>query len=109
MHESALLQTRLSAMAENLIGSEILRISAEINAKRKSGAEIYNLTIGDFDPAIFPIPDKFSELIGKAYQSGHTNYPPANGIPELREAIASIHKRLQKLDYSPDEILVAGG
>ena len=38
----------VSRMAESLIGSEIIKLAAEVNAKIKNGEKIYNLTIGDF-------------------------------------------------------------
>ena len=44
---------RVSQMAENLIGSEIIKLAGEINEKIKNGEKIYNLTIGDFNPKIF--------------------------------------------------------
>ena len=47
---------RVSEMAENLIGSEIIKLAGEIQEKIKNGERIFNYTIGDFDPEIFPIP-----------------------------------------------------
>ena len=44
----------ISDMAENLTGSEILKIAAEIGEKIKAGEKVVNLTIGDFNPNIFP-------------------------------------------------------
>jgi hypothetical protein len=46
----------VSDMADTLIGSEIIKQANEINEKIRNGANIFNLTIGDFDPAVFPIP-----------------------------------------------------
>lgn len=100
---------KISNLAENLIGSEILKISGEINKKISNGENIYNLTIGDFDPKEFPIPSKYTYEIIKAYTEGLTNYPSSEGLPSLRQAISNHLKRLGNLDYSPDEILVAGG
>ena len=99
----------VSRMAENLQGSEIIKLAAEINEKIKKGERIYNFTIGDFDPAIFPIPTALRDEIIQAYIQNHTNYPAANGIAALREAIASYTRALQGLDYSPEDFLVAGG
>ncbi|MEO9051281.1 MAG: hypothetical protein ABI280_05770, partial [Ginsengibacter sp.] len=48
----------LSHLAETLIGSEIVKLGADIKAKIKGGEKIYNFTIGDFDSSIFPIPKK---------------------------------------------------
>lgn len=98
-----------SHMAETLIPSEIIKLASEVNHKIQQGEEIFNLTIGDFNPAIFPIPKELEAAIIKAYQCGHTNYPAANGMAELRKILSTvIHKKLG-LDYSSDEILVSGG
>lgn len=99
----------LSQLAETLVGSEIIKLASEVNAKIKEGKKIYNFTIGDFDPAIFPIPERFRELIIEAYQSGFTNYPAAEGIPELRSAVSGFISRYQGLTYSPAEILISSG
>ena len=44
-----------------------------------------------------------------AYREGHTNYPMANGMPDLRKAVCHFLKVKQQLDFSPDEILISGG
>ena len=38
---------KVSTLAENIVGSEIIKIGAEIQEKIKSGDRIHNLTIGD--------------------------------------------------------------
>ena len=100
---------QVSEMAEHLIGSEIIRIGGEINARIAQGEKIFNLTIGDFDPKIFPLPEKYRDMIRDAYLEGHSNYPPANGTADLRKAITAYIHRKQKLSFTVDEILVAGG
>ena len=40
----------VSRMASKLIGSEIIKLAAEINEKIKNGETVFNLTIGDFNP-----------------------------------------------------------
>lgn len=102
-------ELKVSQMAESLIGSEIIKLAGEINELIAKGEKIFNFTIGDFDPKIFPIPEKFTEEIIKAYQEGYTNYPPANGIAELRKAISSFLQDYQGVQYKPEEILVTGG
>lgn len=99
----------VSHKAEHLIGSEIIRLAGEVNQKIKEGHTIYNLTIGDFDPQLFPIPNALKEAIIAAYNQHQTNYPPADGMLELRKAIAKFIKEKQGLDYAADEYLVAGG
>src|SRR5436853_3889414 len=100
---------KVSQMAETLIASEIIKLAGEINEKIKNGAQIYNLTIGDFDPHVFSIPIELEEEITNAYRQKETNYPPANGIAELRQAVSKFIKEKEGLSYSANEILIAAG
>src|ERR1700748_3163361 len=97
----------LSQLAETLIGSEIVKLGGEIRDKIRQGERIYNFTVGDFDPSIFPIPALLEEEIINAYRNHFTNYPAAEGNLDLREAISVFMKEMQQLEYSSDEILVA--
>ncbi len=100
---------QVSEMAENLIGSEIIKLAAEIQDKIRNGERIFNYTIGDFDPKIFPIPEELNEEIINAYKEHQTNYPAANGMPELRKVVSEFLKEREGLSYSADEILISGG
>jgi aspartate aminotransferase len=100
---------KVSEMAEHLIGSEIIKLAAEIQEKIKNGERIFNYTIGDFDPKIFPIPAELNEEIRNAYDAHQTNYPAANGIAELRKAVSVFLKVREGLDYTSDEILISAG
>ncbi len=100
---------KLSHLSETLIGSEIVKLGNAISERIRNGEKIYNFTIGDFDPSIFPIPKRLEEEIIKAYQEHYTNYPPADGIPELRKAVGEFLKDGQSLDYATNEILIAAG
>jgi aspartate aminotransferase len=100
---------KLSHLAETLIGSEIVKLGNAISERVRNGEKIYNFTIGDFDPSIFPIPKELEEGIVEAYKSHYTNYPPADGIPELRNAVSSFLKQWEGIDYSNNEILIAAG
>jgi len=102
-------QIKVSAMAENLIGSEIIKLAGEVNERVKRGEKIYNLTIGDFDPKLFPIPQELEEEIINAYRNNETNYPAANGIETLRKAAQHFVSRHNGLNYEADEFLIAGG
>ena len=99
----------LSELAETLIGSEIVKLGGEIREKIRRGEKIYNFTVGDFDPAIFPIPQALEDAIVDAYRGHFTNYPAAEGNLDLRESISTFLKDREELSYSTDEILVASG
>jgi len=101
---------QVSNKAAHLIGSEIIKLAGEINALKAQGKDILNLTIGDFDPAVFPLPQALSEGIQAAYRAGETIYPPADGIAPLRAAIAQWYADALQLPCNPNtEVLVAGG
>jgi aspartate aminotransferase len=78
----------LSQLAQTLIGSEIVKLGADIKEKMRQGNKIYNFTIGDFDSAVFPIPAGLEKEIIHAYQQKFTTYPPADGILPLRDAVS---------------------
>ncbi len=101
--------TKLSHLAENLVGSEIVKLGNEISARIKGGEKIYNYTIGDFNPEIFPIPELMENMIIESYKEKHTNYPAAQGVLELREAVSHFAKKWNNLDYSASDILIASG
>ncbi len=100
---------KLSQLAETLIGSEIVKLGNAIAERIRNGETIYNYTIGDFDSSIFPIPKELEDLIVEEYRKGSTSYPPADGVLDLRKAIAAFLKEWEGLDYGVDEIQVAAG
>jgi aspartate aminotransferase len=100
---------KLSHLSETLIGSEIVKLGGEIRERIRKGETIYNFTVGDFDPAIFPIPAEMESAIIEAYRQHFTNYPAAEGNLDLRQSIATFIQQHQGLSYGVDEILVACG
>ncbi len=100
---------KLSYLSETLIGSEIVKLGGEIREKIRQGETIYNFTVGDFDPSVFPIPKELEEEIVMAYRQHFTNYPAAEGNLDLREAISNFLKEREQLQYSLSEILVSCG
>jgi aspartate aminotransferase len=100
---------KVSALASSLIGSEIIKIGNEVNEMKRKGAQIANLTIGDFDSNIYPIPSELKDGIVAAYHDNQTNYPPADGILPLRETVSAMLKERFDLDYGTSEILISGG
>lgn len=110
MEQSTLQQNLpVSDLAEELVGSEIIKIAGEINAKIAQGEQITNLTIGDFNPAIYPLPQALLSEIVEAYKAGHTNYPQANGMETLRASVSTYIESRQGLSYDKDDILISGG
>jgi aspartate aminotransferase len=102
-------QSILSELAGSLSGSEIVKLGNRISERIRQGETIYNYTIGDFDPRIFPIPAALETAIIAAYESKYTSYPAAEGIRDLREAVSRFIKEWEGLDYNISEIQIASG
>lgn len=100
---------KLSHLSATLIGSEIVKLGGEIREKIRQGERIFNFTVGDFDPAVFPIPKALEDEIVEAYRQHFTNYPIAEGNLDLRESVAEFIRERQGLSYSPAEYLIAAG
>ncbi|HEU4632672.1 MAG TPA: aminotransferase class I/II-fold pyridoxal phosphate-dependent enzyme [Flavisolibacter sp.] len=87
----------------------MVKLGGEIRERIRKGERIYNFTVGDFDPQIFPIPKELEDEIVEAYRKRFTNYPPGEGSLELRQAVSDFSKHYQGLEYNTDEILIASG
>ncbi len=101
--------SQLSLLAESLIGSEIVKLGNEISNRIQKGEKIFNYTIGDFNPEVFPIPERLRDEIILAYQDNFTNYPPGDGLRELRLAVLEFVKEWAGLDYQLENTLIASG
>ena len=100
---------RVSGISGGLVGSEILKIAADVRALVAGGRDICNLTVGDFSPSEFRIPEVLEQGIVDALRRGETNYPPSDGTLPLREAIRSLYRR--ELGFTPElaSVIVTGG
>lgn len=103
------ISARFSLLAEGLVGSPILKIAAEVRALVSQGAKICNLTVGDFKPSEFRVPQLLSRELAAAVLRGETNYPPSNGMPGLRKAIIEFCDRRLGLKAENDAVLITAG
>ena len=101
--------SRLSALASGMAGSAILKVVADIMARKAAGQSMCDLTMGDFDPRQFPIPAALAAGIETALRNGQTNYPPGAGVPALREAIRAYTRAGLGVDYAVESVLVTSG
>jgi aspartate aminotransferase len=90
-----------------VLGTETaFEVLARANALAAQGRSIINLGIGQPD---FPTPEHIVEAGRKALADGHHGYTPANGIPQLRAAVAADLYRRHRVEVSPDRVLVVPG
>ncbi|MDR2934332.1 MAG: pyridoxal phosphate-dependent aminotransferase [Candidatus Adiutrix sp.] len=91
----------------NLIApSPTLSLDAKTKALKTSGADIVNFGIGEPD---FDTPGHIREAAIKAIRDGFTRYTPADGLLELKEAVARKFKLDNGLDYKPGQIVISNG
>lgn len=91
----------------NHLGTETaFEVLARANQLASEGRDIINLGIGQPD---FRTPDHIVEAAAKALRDGHHGYTPANGIPELRNAVAAdLHAR-HGAKVDPANVLIVPG
>jgi aspartate aminotransferase len=103
------LDAALSESVKGLHESGILKITRQVRAMLARGETVVNLTVGDFDPRYFPIPQRLSQALQDAVARGETNYPNPEGLPGLRQAISDYVARTAGVRYPLDAIVVCSG
>ena len=99
---------KLSKVGNNIVGSEIIKISQHIKQVQKT-KQVLNLTMGDFDPKVNPIPVGLRDYITDAYFNDLTNYPLSAGELPLRQSICNYFYHRRGINYDESEILVGCG
>ncbi len=99
----------LSSTARSLKGSEILRIAADVRALAATGQPVCNLTVGDFDPRFFPVPEGLRDGVQRALEAGETNYPPSDGLLSLRSAVVEYIAREHGVRYPLEAVMITSG
>ena len=99
---------KLSKVGNNIVGSEIIKISQHIKQVQKT-KQVLNLTMGDFDPKVNPIPVGLRDYITDAYFNDLTNYPLSAGELPLRQSICNYFYHRRDINYDESEILVGCG
>ena len=89
------------------LGTEsAFEVLARANALAAEGRDIINLGIGQPD---FKTPDHIVDAAQKALRDGHHGYTPANGIPELREAVAADIATHRGVEVDPGCVMIVPG
>ncbi|MFC3478766.1 pyridoxal phosphate-dependent aminotransferase [Halobacterium litoreum] len=85
--------------------SATLAVSNLASELEADGVDVVDLSVGEPD---FDTPENIKQAGKDAMDAGHTGYAPSNGVPELREAIAS-KLRDDGLDYDAGNVIVTPG
>ncbi|MCX9084836.1 MAG: aminotransferase class I/II-fold pyridoxal phosphate-dependent enzyme [Candidatus Methanoperedens sp.] len=84
--------------------SATLAINDRCKGLQCDGKKIYNFGLGQ---SPFPVPTPVVNAL-KLY-AHEKDYLPSKGLPALREAVAGFHKEKDKVDVSPEGVLVGPG
>ena len=95
-------------MAEGLIGSEILRIAAEIRALKAQGQTCCTSPSATSPPRSSASRAARRAASRAALARGETNYPPSNGVVELREAVRALLRARARARLSARGVLDRG-
>ena len=97
---------KISKHIDNLGTESAFEVLARAQELSRQGKHIINLGIGQPD---FQTPSNIVEAGIKALKDGHHGYTPANGIPELREAVTFDLKKRYRVVVEPNNIVVVPG
>jgi aspartate aminotransferase len=96
----------ISKMAAAVQPSATLAAGAKARQLKAEGIKVFDFSLGEPD---FPTPEHICKAATRAMLDGHTHYTPANGIAELRAAIARLYQRTYGLQLTADQVIVSNG
>ena len=96
----------LSNRVQTLAESQTIAMARKSRDLAAQGVNIISLTLGEPD---FNTPDIIKQAAKKAIDDNFSFYTHVSGYVELRQAICGKFLRDNKLEYTPDEIVVSTG
>lgn len=105
-NDEVVVSSGLSRRAQRTEPFRVMEILAEARRLQANGRDIIHLEVGEPD---FPTPDLVVEAASRAMQDGVTRYTAAEGLAELRAAIAADYQRLYGLHIDAERIIVTAG
>jgi aspartate aminotransferase len=99
-------QLFLSDAVNRVAPSATIAVTTKAAELKRAGENVIGLGAGEPD---FDTPDHIKQAAIDAIAAGKTKYTPADGLPELKEAICAKFQRDNDLTYSPSQVHVAPG
>ncbi|HEV3237666.1 MAG TPA: pyridoxal phosphate-dependent aminotransferase [Gemmataceae bacterium] len=96
----------ISKMAAAVQPSATLAAGAKAKQMKAEGINVFDFSLGEPD---FNTPAHICQAATKAMQEGKTHYTPANGIVELRTAVARWYQKTYDIRYAPDQVIISNG
>jgi len=96
----------ISERAGRVKPSATLAMNAKAKEMKAKGVDVISFSVGEPD---FDTPEHIKEAAIRALKDGKTKYTPAEGIPELKEAIIEKFEKDNNIKYTMDEVIVSCG
>ncbi len=96
----------ISERAGRVQPSATLAMNAKAKEMKARGVDVISFSVGEPD---FDTPEHIKEAAIRALREGKTKYTPADGIPELKEAIIEKLGKDNNISYTMDEVIVSCG
>jgi aspartate aminotransferase len=93
-------------MASLVQPSATLAAAARARQMKAEGLTVFDFSVGEPD---FPTPAHIRAAAVEAMAKGHTRYTPANGIAELRGAVARSYQKAYSIRYGAEQVLISSG
>ncbi|MBL1225650.1 pyridoxal phosphate-dependent aminotransferase [Enterococcus sp. BWR-S5] len=98
---------KISKRAQQLSPSVTLAASSKAKKLKSEGKDVLNLTVGEPD---FATPKNIQEAAIQAITDGRASYyTPSAGIPQLREAVVEMIRKVYGLDYEAKNVIITDG
>src|SRR3954471_20938126 len=96
----------ISQLASAVKPSATMAAGAKARQLRAAGVQVFDFSLGEPDQAT---PEHICQAALKAMKDGHTHYTPANGLPELKAAVAKWYGRFHGWELKPEQVIVSNG
>ena len=96
----------LSNRVNSIKPSATIAVSTLARELRAAGRDVIGLGAGEPD---FATPENIQQAAIKAMRNGKTKYTPADGTPELKNAVVDKFERENQLTYTSANIVVSNG
>jgi len=97
---------KLSKRLDQIKPSATLAVAAKAAELKSQGIDVINMGTGEPD---FATPEHIKQAAITAINNNQTRYTPVDGTVELKTAIIAKLKRDNKLNYTPEKIIVSNG
>ncbi|HHC73794.1 MAG TPA: aminotransferase class I/II-fold pyridoxal phosphate-dependent enzyme [Thiothrix sp.] len=100
------LETKLAQAAQTITPFHVMDLLAKAKQREAAGQSILHLEVGEPD---FPTPEPIVQAGIAALQAGRTHYTAAQGLLELRIAIAEFYQQRYQVSINPERIFMTVG